>query len=369
MVDLLRRQFVATVPALAGGAAFASACTSDPDDSAYQADAAQIRRRGPVAGPYGLALSEELIRYATLAPSSHNTQCWQFALDPKAITILPDLRRRCPAVDPDDHHLYVSLGCAAENLVHAALAHGLAAELQSGEGRQGLELVLTPTRASITPLFRAIAQRQCTRADYDGRPLGNLELALLARAGSSDRVRVMLLTARTAMDRVRDAVVHANTLQMADAAFLRELRSWIRFNGGEALRQGDGLYSACSGQPSMPTWLGQFAFRWLLRVSSENDRYARQIRSSAGIAVFVGNAANRETWVEVGRCYERFALQATVLGIRNALVNQPVEVASVREAFAATCGVPGERPDLVVRFGRGPTMPVSLRRPVPAVLV
>jgi hypothetical protein len=27
--------------------------------------------------------------------------------------ILPDLSRRCPAVDPDDHHLFVSLGCAA----------------------------------------------------------------------------------------------------------------------------------------------------------------------------------------------------------------------------------------------------------------
>jgi hypothetical protein len=70
----------------------------------------------------------ELVRLATLAPSSHNTQCWKFALQDKAITILPDLSRRCPAVDPDDHHLFVSLGCATENLVHAALAQGLMAE-------------------------------------------------------------------------------------------------------------------------------------------------------------------------------------------------------------------------------------------------
>lgn len=39
--------------------------------------------------------------------------------------ILPDLSRRCPAVDPDDHHLYGSLGCAAENLLLAARAAGL----------------------------------------------------------------------------------------------------------------------------------------------------------------------------------------------------------------------------------------------------
>ena len=69
-------------------------------------------------------LKRELIRYATLAPSSHNTQCWKFQLGPFAIFILPDLARRCPAVDPDNHLLFVSLGCASENLVQAALANG-----------------------------------------------------------------------------------------------------------------------------------------------------------------------------------------------------------------------------------------------------
>ncbi|MFM9887270.1 MAG: Tat pathway signal protein, partial [Burkholderiales bacterium] len=59
----------------------------------------------------------DLVRYATLAASSHNTQPWTFKIEPGRIAILPDLSRRCPAVDPDDHHLYASLGCAAENLL------------------------------------------------------------------------------------------------------------------------------------------------------------------------------------------------------------------------------------------------------------
>lgn len=51
-----------------------------------------------------------LVRYATLAASSHNTQPWKFRLDSGRIAILSDLTRRCPEVDPDDHHLYASLG-------------------------------------------------------------------------------------------------------------------------------------------------------------------------------------------------------------------------------------------------------------------
>jgi hypothetical protein len=73
--------------------------------------------------------------------------------------------------------------------------------------------------------------------------------------------------------------------------------------------------------------------------------------------------------VEVGRCYERFALQATALGIRNALVNQPVEVSSVRPQFGAYLGLGVRRPVLVVRFGYGPEMPRSLHRPLEAVIV
>ena len=93
------------------------------------------------------------------------------------------------------------------------------------------------------------------------------------------------------------------------------------------------------------------------------------MRSSAGIAVFVGQTVDKAHWVEAGRCCERFALQATALGVRNALLNHPVEVAALRPTFATTPGLNGRRPDLVVRFGRGPVLPRSLRRPVEAVLV
>ena len=106
-----------------------------------------------------------------------------------------------------------------------------------------------------------------------------------------------------------------------------------------------------------------------LTPKSENERYARQVRSSAGIAIFASEANDKAHWLEAGRCYERFALQATALGIRNSLLNQPVEVGSIRQQFASALNLGHWRPDLVVRFGRGPTMPWSMRRPVESVMV
>jgi hypothetical protein len=61
-------------------------------------------------------------------------------------------------------------------------------------------------------------------------------------------------------------------------------------------------------------------------------------------------------------------LQTTALGLRHAFVNQPVEVAGLQPELASLVGMPGRRPDIVMRFGYGPTLPYSPRRPVQALL-
>jgi len=104
-----------------GGAGLAVAlagCGDATDMRRYDEAARMIREPGHA----GLV---DCVRYATLAPNGHNTQPWRFALSARSVDILPDLSRRTPVVDPDDHHLWASLGCAAENFLIAARAQSL----------------------------------------------------------------------------------------------------------------------------------------------------------------------------------------------------------------------------------------------------
>jgi hypothetical protein len=156
---------------------------------------------------------------------------------------------------------------------------------------------------------------------------------------------------------------------MADPAFIAELKTWLRFNPAAAMTPGDGLYSAASGNPALPDWLGPRIFDRVFTTAAENEKYARQIGSSSGVAVFVAARDDPEHWVQAGRACQRFALQATALGLKTAHINQPVEVAGLRADLAALVGLPGRRPDIVMRFGRAPAMPMSPRRPVDAVML
>jgi nitroreductase len=360
MID--RRILMAGGAGLAGSAALKPhQAFADPPttyDNAVRSIWAPLRIDG---GP------KELVRYATLAANSHNTQPWTFRIAEGRITIAPDFSRRCPAVDPDDHHLFVSLGCAAENLVHAAAAVGLKAVPELVDTT--VSISLEPAPPTRSPLLEAIPIRQSTRAVYDGKPVPNETLRLLEQAGMVDGVALTIMTDRTKIDSVADYVVEGNSAQMRDAAFMSELKGWLRFNDADALATMDGLFSRASGSPALPRWLVGPLLRWVFSERGENDKYLAQIRSSSGVAVFASNRSDRTHWVEAGRACQRFALQATALGLKCAFINQPVEVAAIRDQFAAFLGIGDRRPDLVMRFGYGPELPRSLRRPVGQVIV
>jgi hypothetical protein len=308
-----------------------------------------------------------LVREATLAPSSHNTQPWKFRLGDRSIAVLPDLTRRCPVIDPDDHHLFVSLGCATENIVWGARANGLFAHVDCRG--DWIDVAFEETRPSKSALYDALPHRQCSRSIYDGRAVSQSEIALLESAARGPGVHAIVLTKRVEIETMLEYVARGNTQQLADRRFVRELATWIRFNESDAVRAGDGLFAGSTGNLSSPRWLGRLLHRGFSSQRTENAKCARQLRSSAGVVVFLSDRNDPEHWIEVGRCYERFALQATALGIRNAFLNQPVEVAPLRGQFAAWLNAGDRRPDLVVRFGRGPEMPRSRRRPLEHVLV
>lgn len=313
---------------------------------------------------------KDLVRYATLAPSGHNSQCWKFQItSPTSMTILPDFDRRTQVVDPDDHHLFVSLGCAVENLVIAGLAHGLQARVDSSNPADGIQVDFTPCPAQVTPQYDAIPNRQVTRTEYNGEKLSNDELQQLQQAtDGANGVHVLFLIADSSIQKAQEYIVRANTIQLHDDDFRKELKEWIRFSERECITKGDGLMGPTTGNPFAPRFLGTHIVDWTVKPKPENTKIAKQLASSAGIAVFWSEHDDAAHWVEAGRLYERFALAATFLNIKNTFLNQPVEVAEIRPVFAQAFGIQG-RPDLIVRFGKGADMPHSLRRPVDDVIV
>jgi hypothetical protein len=311
----------------------------------------------------------ELLRLAILAPSSHNTQPWLFQHEPMGLRVRPDFSRRCPVVDPDDAHLWKSLGCAAETVVHAAAAQGHQARVTFDSRQQDVAVAFERSRGvRATELSRAIPRRQCVRGPYEPEPLEASELRLLERAGRGEGVRPVLLTGLAEREQALEYLVEANRAQLGDPAFREELLGWTRFNPSAARATGDGLAGRVAGRPPLPTGLGRRLARHLLTPDAQNLADARAVRHCAGLVVFLATRDAIPAWVEVGRAAVRFALHATALGIRTAFLNPVIEVRPLRAQLESWLGARGEHALLMMRFGYGRPAPFSLRRPPDAVV-
>jgi hypothetical protein len=362
-----RRRFLVLVAATgvmaAGAYAIAEAAPWLNDDQA-----ADTGRRPFQMDPAKAAQLRELIRYATLAANGHNTQPWKFAITEDAIDIHPDHARRLAVVDPNNRELWISLGCALENLLVAARATGYAAEVTYPAATDFIHVRLTADTPQHSPLFDAIPVRQNTRSEYDGQPIKNADFDRLQALSLEPGVALRFASSPTDREAVLEYVNQGNLNQYADKAFVEELIAWLRFNKREAVTALDGLYTRCSGNPEVPRWLGRmFVSGATPQQQAETD--AKKLRSSPGAVVVASEADDKTAWVRTGQVYERLALTLTALNIKSAFLNQPIEVADLRGQFQSAMGLGASQPQLLLRYGYANAMPRSLRRPVEQVML
>lgn len=319
-------------------------------------------------------MASELVHLATRAPSGHNTQPWRFSYSEDRITIHPDLTRRLPVADPDDHELHISLGCALENLLLAARARGFYTdtEIFGPASPESITVTLTvggERDSGAANLASAIADRQSTRRPFDTTPIPIDVREELFDASHEPGVRGLIFTEPGRIRILADLACKACAMQAAEAGFREELLSWIRFSGREAEAHGDGLPSQTIGLPGMPRWLGEPILRRAITPAGTASQTRKLIEHSPALMLFLVSRHDREHWVRAGMAFERVALTATMRGLKHSHLNTPCEVPQVRDELRQWLACGDEYPVLLIRLGYGGARPYSPRRPLKDVLM
>ena len=307
-----------------------------------------------------------IVECATRAPSGHNTQPWLFTLNADAITISPDFRKRLPVVDPADRELFISLGCAAENLRIAASHYGYASTTAVNP-TGAITVSLTPApSARLDPLFAQIPRRQTNRALYDGRAIPQALLDDILASATSDGVHLRVWDKNAPpFAQLAELVMAGNRAQLGNDAFKRELLSWIRFNKAHSERTLDGLSYAVMGAPNLPAWITKPIIQLALNATAQNKADGKKIASASHLLLLTTDDDSIPAWIAAGGALQRLLLLLTEQGIASAWLNQPCEVAELRERLARELALSGEHPQLLLRLA---PLPYAKRKPVAAVI-
>ncbi|MCK7496622.1 MAG: hypothetical protein MZW92_41195 [Comamonadaceae bacterium] len=134
----------------------------------------------------------ELVRYATLAPSSHNTQCWKFALEERGDHDPARLRAPLPGGRPrrpPPVRVAGLRGREPDRRPRARTACAAQAELRRA-ARRACASRSSLRRPQTSALFKAIPRGSRTRAEYDGKPIARRRAdARSSAAATGDRVQ------------------------------------------------------------------------------------------------------------------------------------------------------------------------------------
>ncbi len=306
-----------------------------------------------------------LLNYAVLAPSSHNSQPWKFNVSNESILVFADRSRGLQVADADQRELYISMGCALENLIVAADHFGYNSSVAYFPGEKDLvaKVVLQPAANPFNPsrdtrLFSAILARQTNRNPYEPRAISEADLETMKSLSSDANVSIFITRDSAIRKGFQDLVVQANGIQYSDANFKSELGHWL----------GQGVMGPTGVQAKMAQLAVVF-----LDVGPEQSKKDALLINSTPYLGFISTAKNDSiSSLKVGRVLERFWLAATALGVSLHPMSQALETAQTKANLTELLPAESGMMQVQQAFRLGYAKPGgahSTRRPLQEVLI
>lgn len=281
--------------------------------------------------PADKALSDKLaflLNYAQLAPSSHNSQPWQFSVQDSEIHLYPDSNYWLKVADPERREMYISLGCALENLLVAAEHFQLGYQASFFSDRDDKEHFASVTFSEDSPtvnvrdpaLFNAIVQRRTSREPFQSRLIPKEELVQIKAAWLEKDLHLHFIANIEQKRQLAKMIQAADEALYANPAYRHELANTI-------------------GQGTLGTrWPWSLLAQFVLRhanIGARLGKHNAQALMSAPVLIVLSTGKDDAiSQIKIGQLYERICLTAAKLGLGTQPLSQILEVPSLRQQLA-----------------------------------
>jgi len=316
-----------------------------------------------------------LLRYAVLAPSTHNTQPWRFNITEEGIEVFGDYRRRMPVVDPGNRELLMSVGGAVFNLRAAASHFHMPCSVEynlSGDSELPLAAVRLghiDTRLRPDPvyelLFPCIVERHTNRNPFLLSRVATSVLHRLSLCTEGTNATLVISTDGAMNEKIGEMVVDASVQQWSNAEYRKDVAEWI---AGDATARWDGIPAGSYGWTGSIASLGSYAAKTIDQGRLRAARDRNLCVEAPGLIVIAGEDAT-QYWLQTGEVHQRLCLTIVREGLQYSYFNMPVQVPELRAQLRSVLGCQ-QWPQLILRVGYclTPTAPTP-RRPIEDVMM
>ncbi len=302
------------------------------------------------------------LRFAILAPSSHNSQPWIFKIPQKDIVELyVDRTRSLPIEDPDDRLMTISCGAALCNLQLTLEYFGYGHEIKllpNGENDDLIAQIYITKKLetdsliddNLKKLFASITKRRTNRSVFENKPIPDSILSQINEIIINNTEDVWIHIAKDELEKnnFADLIEEGDRIRWSDKKFRRELAPWSGSNRNTSM---DGLPGYAVGLNNALSFIAPFIIRTFNLGKIEGAKNRRLAIGSPLLFVIGTNADNPKNWLNAGICLEYVLLTTISENVWCSFLNQPIEIPDLRKRLANLIPQNKKYPQIMLRMG------------------
>lgn len=274
-----------------------------------------------------------LINFAVLAPSSHNSQPWKYEVKNDCVYVSADRSRELKVSDENGRQLFISLGCAIENIIVAGDYYGFVSAVEYLPDTSNEDLAAKISLRFAPPkdlkssiknhLIFSIRKRVTNRNAYENRMPAEPFLKEIVSLGGRD-FRIDFIREEIEKNLVADIALDAMMTAMTVDEFRYELSNYIKSN---ITKHKIGMPGFGMGFPTLISFVAPHMLRRFNMAKATKKKDEALLKKSTPLfAVISTKDDDRNSWLRAGEAYEKIALLAEREGLATAVWAAPIQI-------------------------------------------
>jgi hypothetical protein len=270
-----------------------------------------------------------LVKFAVLAPSSHNTQPWYFQISKNAISVYKDGDRRLRIADENDRQLYLSIGCAIENLIVSANYYNLNTTIEYCDNTNddlAATIHFSEKVANISQdhsLIESIITRRTNRNKYKKDRI-NPETLKELKSYESEEIEITIVDDENKLYNLAQIAVLASIESMIDEEFRKELSKHIKHN---LTKSNVGMPGFTLGLPTPLSFvLPHLIKKFNMEKLAQKQNLELLTKYTPYIVIIASKHDSKKDWLACGRVYQQLNLNANKYNISTSPWGAPIQI-------------------------------------------
>ncbi len=274
-----------------------------------------------------------LVQLASLAPSSHNMQPWQFRCKEKTIEILPDRSRKLTVADTEGREFAITLGTVVGTLKMVSDCLGLS--YQTSVASKVHDVIAKFEYGSLEAknidevTLNAVINRHNSRLPFEETALPDsflLKLKNMVEHG----VSIHLVSDRSQKEQIKPVVLESIKEAFQDKNFRKELYPWLKPSIG---RHEEGLVGKNLGMPFLVSLIFPSLTRFFDISNLQVKIHRRMLNNVPTFALLMTDYDTESDWLKVGMSFQKIAVEAEKNNISIGVMQGGIESPRHRKAL------------------------------------